>query len=151
MGNIWDQIRRVKIVVQSEDITYLSGLLTGMKNLGMNVNEIELVVWAENEERKGFITSKIRSLVLSKKDFNFLGNIKDKDLKARLGSKSDLLLMIGEFPQKLMKIVPLKTAHFSCSLNQMSSFADMSLQTDKKDGEEQVYFLGNTLKKISVR
>lgn len=151
MTSIWDQIRRVKVLVQSEDLNYLSGLLSGLKDLGMNVNEVELIVWSDDEKRKSIISSKIRSLVLSGKDLNFFGKVKDKDLKARINSGADLLLLIGELPQKLRKIVPLKTARYSCSLNQMSSFADMNLSTDKTSGEDQIEFLGKTLKKISVK
>ncbi len=150
MSDVWTQIKRVRILIQSEDIDYLNSLVLGVKDLGLNVNELDLIVWVEDEELKKIIASKVRCVTISAKDFNWLGNLKNDKQKTILSADKDLTLLIGKIPRKFVKLIGFKRSKFVCSLNENSSFAQINLETEKQNGREQLSFLKDTLSKIAL-
>lgn len=150
MKTMWNKFSRARIITANSDINYLRELYDSFRVSGMNINELEWFVWIDDSEKASLVQSKLNCSLFSKKHFGLFNRIKDKALRAKWEKKANAIMVFGEIPEQLKKILRASKGSYICSINENLSFASINLATDKTDGSDQVYFVKNTLDKIST-
>lgn len=90
-----------------KDVREFANFKLSTENLisGSVIQSTLFVVFLEDESQKTQLPDTVRFKYLAKKDYNFLGQLKDKELRELLRSKYDLLLVFGDVEAKNIKLI----------------------------------------------
>lgn len=152
MSKLWDSIKSIKFVLSSSSQSYIDELIQGCKQIGINPNEVLLINYVEDVKSLNVLdNSKANQIVLSKKEFSFFGGFKSAQIEKTVGSRKDLIILVGEIIPKIVKKTTSKQSSFICSLNENRSFAHLNLTTERKNGVDQMELIKSTLSKIVIK
>lgn len=107
------------------------------------------IIFLQNETQKSKLPEGVRYKYVSKSDFNFFKQIKDKDLRALLKSNFDLLLVFDQVEENYVKLINKVNAkqRIISSLTDGLNF-DIRLNANSIKIEQIASFAKDTLEKI---
>ncbi len=107
------------------------------------------IVFLEDETQKNLLPDAIRFKYISKNDFNFFKQLKDKDLRATLKSTFDILLVFDNIEPKYIPLINKVKAHqrIISSLTEGLNF-DIRLNANSIKIEQITNFAKETLDRI---
>jgi hypothetical protein len=149
MKTLWEDLGQVRVVTANGNIDYLAELYHALRVSGININEVEWFVWEDDPERQKQIQVKLNCGIFSKKQFGLFNRIKNKDLRSKWDRKCSVIMVFGELPESLKKVLKSKRDAVIYAINENLSFAKVNLTSAHQNGGEQVQFLKDTLEKIT--
>jgi len=142
-----------KIIVfySFKDVSEFNKFREGMSNL-INAKVLQstlFVVFMENASEKLYLPDSVRFKYLAKSDFNFFGQVKDKNLRQSMKDKFDVLLVFGNIQENQLKRINKISATKRIVTNSAENLKfDISINANTTSIEQIANFTKETLEKI---
>ena len=107
--SIWSQLKRILVVVHYTSVDEVKEYRNAIKKEGLNINDCEIIAWVASKKEKAALGELSSVTYFTTSDINFFGKAKDAGLKKVLGGSFDALFFVGDFSNKVLKVLnPLK-------------------------------------------
>ena len=147
--SIWSQLKRILVVVNFSSVDEVKEFRNAIKSAGLNINDCEIIALVTSKKEKSVLGELSSVTYFTKGDINFLGKVKDAGLKKVLGRSFDALFFVGDFPNKVLKVVkPLKEP-FRIGMNSSVKNCTIYINSLTSTPEHLINFAKQTLEKTT--
>lgn len=142
---VWNEMENVLIVLGEELLDDFDEIKTVLKKFDINIHS---TVFLSNQMNDAKVINKNGLYVTTKKSFNFLGKLKDENLKKILNSPLDTLIVLGDISKNNKKLIRKRSFKRKIGVNSNCSDLSINLKTEKKEPREILSFVHSTLNQI---
>jgi len=148
-NSIWDSIKRLLVVVEFDQLDTMKDWREAIKNSGLNIHHCYVMgIVATKKERLAL--GEMSSVVyISEKDFGLLGRLKNEEAQRVLSERFDSLLVVGDIPKKIEKVLSKLPFRIDVSLNVEEGNRTINLKTEESAPKYMLNFVKQTLEKIT--
>ncbi|MDX2362798.1 MAG: hypothetical protein QNK23_18455 [Crocinitomicaceae bacterium] len=147
-NNIWKRSDSALVVVDYTSLDELKKYREAIRNVGINVNNCSLLAVVPTKKERLIMNQQSLAVFISEKDINLLGQLKNPEAQNILKQKFSLLIMIGDKPKRLSKVLMQLNVDTSIGLNCTINEQDVNLKTEVATPSHLINFAKQTLEKI---
>jgi hypothetical protein len=148
-NSIWDSINRLLVVVKFDQIDTMSQWRDAIKILGLNIHNCKILSIVNSKKERLALAEMTSVVYLSDKDFGFFGGLKNDEAQKTLNDRFDAVLVVGEIPSKIEKLIQKVSTTMDIGLNSNRDDRMINLRTDETAPKYMLNFVKQTLEKIS--
>lgn len=149
--NLWSDIGKVFIISDHLSAEKLKDLKKGITESGLNIHEVDIVFIAEDQLKTAEEKSSRHAVPFSMKEIGFFGKIKNEEFVKLLSKKYDVIVFLGELPERMYRILRKLKSKYTIGIDQSGAQVQINLKTDNGLPSKQLAYAKETLEKISLR
>lgn len=146
-NSIWQRSTKLLLVFRYTSAGQLNDFREAIKSVGLNVHNCHVL--AVVEDKKQALKDLGSVTYLSEKEFNLIGKLKNEKAQKTLNERFDLLVIVGDLPKRIQKLLSKKKEMIGVGINNSIDFLTINLTSEESSPSHIINFVKNTLNKIS--
>ena len=143
----WGTTRKALLVLEFTSLDGIHQYRNAIKAVDLNVNDCVILALVPTKQERHMLTEIHSVVYASEQEINFLGRWKNKEALKILARYYDMMIVIGDHPNKIIKQIKKVKSHVSVGINTKADFLTINLISDQKSPEHLLNFAKQTLEK----
>lgn len=147
--SVWSSIKRLLVVVKCNELESMNHWRESIKLSGLNIHDCKIMGIVETKKERIGLSEMTSVVYISEKDFGFFGGLKNEDAQRTFNDPFDAVLVVGEIPKRIEKMVQKISTNIDIGLNTENENQTINLHTEESAPKYMLNFVKQTLEKIS--
>lgn len=138
----------ILLLIQTDNDSVVLDYRSAAADAGFNLNDSSILV-QQTDKPNPNRTAVPSVIYFSEKEYNLIGKLKNEKVMSSLQKKYDVLLVVGDFSNKVQKILNKVRSDRRVTINSNNVFLTINLRAASTNPKHLVNFVVDTLSKIN--